>query len=97
MWCEPTSSPFSRWNNDGFNSALRLGDLIIAEATLSFLGLGIQPPTPSWGSMVAEGQSVLLSGWWLATFPGIAIAVLVILLAVTGDVVQHAAGNRSPC
>ncbi len=77
------------------DSALRLGDLIIAEATLSFLGLGIQPPTPSWGSMVAEGQSVLLSGWWLATFPGVAIALLVILLAVTGDAVQHATGSRS--
>lgn len=71
-------------------AALRLGDLVIAEATLSFLGLGVQPPTPSWGAMVAQGRSVLLDGWWLATLPGLAIAALVILLALLGDGLQHA-------
>ncbi len=77
------------------DAALRLGDLIIAEATLSFLGLGIQPPTPSWGAMVAQGQSVLLSGWWLAAFPGLAIAALVILLALAGDELQRVTAGRS--
>ena len=74
-------------------SALRLGDLIVAEATLSFLGLGIQPPTPSWGAMVAEGQAVLLSGWWVATFPGLAIALVVLLLAAAGDLLQETAAG----
>ncbi len=73
-------------------TALRLGDLIVAEATLSFLGLGIQPPTPSWGSMVAEGQAVLLSGWWVATIPGLAIALVVLLLAAAGDLLQDRVG-----
>jgi len=73
-------------------AALRLGDLIIAEATLSFLGLGVQPPTPSWGSMVAEGQAVLLSGWWVATVPGLTIAFVVLLLAAAGDLLQERVG-----
>ncbi len=76
------------------DAALRLGDLVIAEATLSFLGLGVQPPTPSWGAMVAQGQALLLSGWWLATFPGLAMATLVILLALAGDELQRAASGR---
>lgn len=59
---------------------LRLGFYIIAEASLSFLGLGIQPPTPAWGSMVAEGRDVLLSAWWVSTLPGIAIVLLVLSL-----------------
>jgi len=71
-------------------AALRLGDLVIAEATLSFLGLGVQPPTPSWGAMVAEGRGVLLEGWWLAALPGLAIACTVVLLAVAGDGLQRA-------
>ncbi|NOZ77802.1 MAG: ABC transporter permease [Acidobacteria bacterium] len=70
------------------DAALRLGDLVLAEATLSYLGLGIPPSTPTWGSLVAEGHKVLLQGWWLATFPGIAIAVLVIALALVGDGLQ---------
>ena len=72
-------------------AALRLGDLIVAEATLSFLGLGVQPPTPSWGAMAAEGQAVLLSGWWIATLPGLAIALVVLLLAAAGDSLQERA------
>ena len=47
--------------------------MIIAESFLSFLGLGVQPPIPSWGGMLAEGRAHLLSMWWLATLPGIAI------------------------
>ncbi len=72
-------------------AALRLGDLIVAEATLSFLGLGVQPPTPSWGAMAAEGQAVLLSGWWIAALPGLAIALVVLLLAAAGDCLQERA------
>jgi peptide/nickel transport system permease protein len=58
---------------------------VIIEASLSFLGLGAQPPTPSWGSMLNEGRAVMYRAWWLATFPGIAIAVLVLGFNLLGD------------
>ncbi len=69
----------------GQDVALRAGELVLAEATLSYLGLGVPATIPTWGSMVREGHRVMLDGWWLATFPGIAIAVLVISLAATAD------------
>lgn len=69
--------------------ALRMGDLVIAEATLSFLGLGVPPSVPTWGAMVAEGQRVMLDGWWLSVVPGVAIAWLVISLALIGDGLQQ--------
>lgn len=65
--------------------ALRMGDLVIAEATLSFLGLGVPPSVPTWGSMVADGQRAMPDGWWLTVVPGVAIAWLVISLALIGD------------
>ncbi len=58
---------------------------VIIETSLSFLGLGAQPPTPSWGSMLSEGRTVIYRAWWLATFPGIAIAVLVLGFNLLGD------------
>jgi peptide/nickel transport system permease protein len=66
-------------------ATLRIGDIILAEAFLSFLGLGVPPPAPSWGQMVFEGREVLLGAWWLSTFPGIAIAVTVIGFNLLGD------------
>ena len=71
------------------DTALRLGDLVLAEATLSYLGLGIPPDIPTWGSMVAQGHRVMVDGWWLATFPGLAIAALVVALALIGDGIQE--------
>ncbi|MFV2074084.1 MAG: ABC transporter permease [Thermoanaerobaculales bacterium] len=71
------------------DTALRMGDLVLAEATLSFLGLGIPPNLPSWGSMIAQGQRVMIDGWWLSVFPGLAIAALVISLALIGDGMQQ--------
>jgi peptide/nickel transport system permease protein len=71
------------------DTALRMGDLVLAEATLSFLGLGIPPNLPSWGGMVAEGQRVMLDGWWLSVFPGLAITTLVVSLALIGDGLQR--------
>ena len=50
-------------------ATLRIGYMIIMEASLSFLGLGIQPPTPAWGSMVAAGRDYLLTAWWVSTMP----------------------------
>lgn len=71
-------------------ATLRIGGIILTEASLSFLGLGVPPPTPSWGQMVFEGREVLLSAWWLSTFPGIAIAVTVIGFNLLGDALKDA-------
>jgi len=64
---------------------LMLGRIIIFEAALSFLGLGVQPPTPSWGIMLADGRQYLTFAWWLATFPGIAIMMVVLGTNLVGD------------
>ena len=58
---------------------------IIAEASLSFLGLGIPPPAPSWGAMLDEGRNYITTGWWLALFPGLAILLLVLGINLVGD------------
>ena len=64
---------------------LRMGSMIITEASLSFLGIGIQPPTPAWGSMVADGRDYLVTSWWIATLPGLAILVLVLSINLFGE------------
>lgn len=64
---------------------LRLGYMIVMEASLSFLGLGIQPPDPAWGSMIASGRDYMLNGWWLSTFPGIALLILVLSINLLGE------------
>lgn len=69
-------------------AALDLGRMILAESSLSFLGLGIQPPTPSWGSMIADGRSYLFNAWWVSTFPGVFLAVTVMVIALLGDAVR---------
>lgn len=62
-------------------SGLALADAVIFEAALSFLGLGVQPPAPSWGNMIVEGQSVLASGgWWVSVFPGLALCLTILAL-----------------
>jgi peptide/nickel transport system permease protein len=76
------------------DAALRLGDLILAEASLSFLGLGVQPPVPSWGNMVAEGQPMLLDAWWLTFLPGAAVALTVIAAALVADGIRELARSR---
>src|SRR5262249_31331052 len=58
---------------------------ILAEASLSFLGLGIPPPAPSWGAMLDEGRNYITTGWWLALFPGLAILLLVLGINLVGD------------
>jgi peptide/nickel transport system permease protein len=73
------------------DAVLRLGDLILAEASLSFLGLGVQPPTPSWGNMVSEGQTLLLDAWWLTFLPGLAITLTVVAAALVADGMQEVA------
>jgi peptide/nickel transport system permease protein len=59
--------------------------IVIAEASLSFLGLGLPPPAPSWGAMLDEGRNYITTGWWLALFPGLAILILVLGINLLGD------------
>ncbi len=66
-------------------ATLELARAIVLEATLSFLGLGIQPPTPSWGGMVQEGREYLDSAWWISTFPGLFLMATSIVVSRTGD------------
>ncbi len=73
------------------DGALRLGDLILVEASLSYLGLGVQPPAASWGNMVAEGQAVLSSAWWLTFLPAALVALTVIGAALVADGLQELA------
>jgi peptide/nickel transport system permease protein len=64
---------------------LRMGYMIIMEASLSFLGLGIPPSIPAWGSMVAAGRDYMLVAWWVSTFPGLAIVFLVLAINLFGE------------
>jgi peptide/nickel transport system permease protein len=64
---------------------LELARAILLESSLSFLGMGVQPPTPSWGRMLAEGRTFISSHWWIATFPGLAIALTVLSINLIGD------------
>ena len=64
---------------------LQLGFVIIVEATLSFLGAGIPPPTPTWGQMVASGRTYIDTAWWMSLFPGLAIAIVVLSFNLLGD------------
>lgn len=69
-------------------ATLELGLMVIYEASLSFIGLGVQPPEPSWGSMLSDGQKYLSQAWWLATFPGLALFLLVLSVNMLGDFVR---------
>ena len=73
------------------DTALRVGDLILAEATLSYLGLGLPATMPTWGRLVQEGHRVLQQAWWLSVFPGLAIALLVVAFAMLGDALRDSA------
>lgn len=66
-------------------ATLDLARLIILESTLSFLGLGVQPPSPSWGGMLGQGRDYLDSAWWLSTFPGLAIMITTLAISRGGD------------
>ena len=66
-------------------ATLDMARVIVVESALSFLGLGVQPPTPTWGGMLADGRVYLSTAWWLATFPGLAILVTVLGINLLGD------------
>jgi peptide/nickel transport system permease protein len=75
-------------------ATLGIGDTIVLEAGLSFLNLGVPSPTPSWGSMVADGRGNLLGAWWIATFPGLAIVFTVLSFNLAGDGLRDALDPR---
>jgi peptide/nickel transport system permease protein len=69
-------------------ATLQSGSVVVETAGLSFLGLGAQPPSPDWGALLADGQSFFLSAWWIATFPGLAIFVVVLGFNLLGDALR---------
>ena len=75
-------------------ATLGIGNTIVLEAGLSFLGIGVQPPTPSWGTMVADGRNVLIDAWWISTFPGLAIVLVVLSFNLVGDGLRDALDPR---
>jgi len=70
--------------------SLDVGYAILTTASLSFIGLGAQPPTPEWGAMVSVGKDYILDQWWIATFPGLAIFLAVVASNLVGDGLQEA-------
>jgi peptide/nickel transport system permease protein len=75
-------------------ATLGIGNTILVEAALSFLGLGVQPPTPSWGNMINDGRDSLLTAWWISTFPGLAIVLTVTAFNLLGDGLRDALDPR---
>ncbi len=76
-------------------ATLGVGDVILLEAGLSFLGLGIQPPTPSWGGMVLDARPLMVTAPWTAIFPGAAIVITVLAVNLLGEGLQAALDPRS--
>jgi peptide/nickel transport system permease protein len=74
---------------------LDIATLVVLESLLSFLGLGVQPPTASWGNIIAEAKNYLSSSWWVATLPGVAIVFTVLSFNLFGDSLHHYIDPRS--
>ena len=75
-------------------ATIRVAHVIIMEASLSFLGLGVQPPAASWGSMVADGREFLADAWWVSTAPGLAILIVVLAINLAGEGLREAFDPR---
>ena len=76
------------------SAALGIGNMLLLETGLSFLGVGIQPPQPSWGNMIADGRDLLTAAPWTSLFPGLAIALVVMALNAVGDALRDALDPR---
>ena len=76
-------------------ATLNAGTVILLESSLSFLGLGVQPPTPSWGSMIFDGRDALATAWWVSAFPALAVTVSVLGLNLLGDGLRDALDARA--
>ena len=66
-------------------STLQVGYVILLEGTLSFLGVGVPPPNPAWGLMIADGRGFLATAWWISLFPGLAMLLTVLAVNLMGD------------
>jgi peptide/nickel transport system permease protein len=75
-------------------ATLGIGNAILAEAALSYLGLGVQPPTASWGTIIQSGGDRLIDAWWITTFPGLAIVFTVMSINLVGDGLRDALDPR---
>ncbi len=71
-------------------TTLGVSGAIVAGASLSFLGLGVSPPTPEWGAMLADGRNYMRTQWWIAVFPGVTITLVVLILNIIGDALRDA-------
>src|SRR5881296_2047218 len=76
------------------SAALGIGNMMLLEAGLSFLGLGVPPPAPSWGNMIADGWHKMTVAWWASTFPGLAISLVVMAFNALGDALRDALDPR---
>ena len=76
-------------------AVIGIPDAILTEASLSFLGFGVQPPQATWGNIISDGKTYLLDAWWLILFPGLAILIAAFSLYQAGDALREAAGSRS--
>ena len=76
------------------SAALGIAGAILTESALSFLGIGVQPPTPSWGNMLIAGKQTLGTAWWLSVFPGLAILITVLGYNLLGEGVRDALDPR---
>jgi peptide/nickel transport system permease protein len=76
-------------------ATLGVGQIVLLAAGLSYLGIGVQPPTPSWGTMIADGQQRLATAWWISTFPGLAIMLTVVSFSLIGDSLRATLDPRS--
>src|SRR2546425_662418 len=69
-------------------ATLQVAQVIVLESFLSFLGLGVQPPTPAWGNMLGEGRVYMLNSWWIAAFPGLAIFLTTLAINLMGNALR---------
>ncbi|MEZ0344046.1 MAG: ABC transporter permease [Caldimicrobium sp.] len=76
------------------SASLGMGNAILIESALSFLGIGVQPPIPSWGNMLIEGKETLEVAWWLSFFPGLAILITVLAFILLGERIQEITNPR---
>ena len=76
-------------------ASFELARMIILESALSFLGIGVQAPTPSWGNMLGDGREYMRTAWWLSVFPGSAIVLAVLGINLLGDGLRDLVDPRS--
>jgi peptide/nickel transport system permease protein len=76
-------------------AVLGIPEAILTEAGLSYLGFGVQPPTATWGNIIADGKSYFLDAWWLILFPGVAIFISALAFFLAGDALRRAAGSKA--